>query len=306
MALGMGKNFISYINPQEYDFREEIIEFTPDMDETARFGIYQAIGIAEQDMKSRHPEENLAYKEAGEIYKKQHILLLHREADNCPLIKELCQLLYEEKFLSHCTGKNGIIIDTMNSCSTTFNRLMNRCQHQRWSKRKSINLYYHDENRLRGIFRETKNACSFMKQSYVIGNFIPVPFNRPLSSVCDYWDLTMYYIYLWYQKRDDGYLSKIVGKSPGNVERYKRWLDSFQDEYGTAGWDTFIERNYLQDFASVRGEKYGEPAEFWDNHFSGKVMPADIEEVETFCDRAGRMTAERSSRIVRAIKKKSA
>jgi len=153
----------------------------------------------------------------------------------------------------------------------------------------------------------------FMDVVYKIGNFMPVPCgfysrgNYNLESK-DYWDLALLAIYDYYHGNNFVALPFSLRWLVGDVERARQcqmWLNRF------AGWDDFVERNYLQPFVSDPEEgHYGKPLELWDGHFEGEVMPqkGDTKDPEKqfreFFERATERIKERGQKIADAYKKR--
>ena len=81
-----------------------------------------------------------------------------------------------------------------------------------------------------------------------------------------------------------------------HIALYREWLSAFKS------WDDFIETYYLQDYTEWTTRPYGRPKEFWDGHFSGRVLPQNPEQFNTFFARATECIKARSKRIVDALK----
>lgn len=157
---------------------------------------------------------------------------------------------------------------------------------------------------------QMQQACvqEFMKIVYTVGNFIPCPdgCNRPATSQTkDYWDLTLWYIYLWYRGNEvqkEAALEKLFG--PGDNQSahrsdYGKWLA----EFGT--WDDFVKENFMQPFVRRFADgSFGEPLELWDNHFRGKALPQTEGDFEQFFVNARIRILERGKQVVAALKEK--
>lgn len=142
-----------------------------------------------------------------------------------------------------------------------------------------------------------------------IGNFVPVPFvekgiefNSPRgyrnSAINDYWDLTLWHIYLWYQltavgkyEEADGHLLAIV-KNKDSVEMCRKWLESF------GSWPSFVRANYMEAFVK---DGYGEPKELWKGHFTRKGSPTTPEEFSEFFINTSTWIMERGNTIAQVI-----
>lgn len=291
-----------------YDFREEIVPFSPEeTDELQRHIIYKAIGIAERDMKDEEkgmtPDDSwLAYREARDIYNAHREgLVPDGDADSCPLALEILRELAGRQsgypLLPELKG------DVMNSIQTTLNLAL-----ELTSQRDMVKRYVADPTSLTDKLDALgPEARYFLRAAYTLGNFIPCPAgcNRPGKSLTkDYWDLTMWYIYLWFhgneaQKKaalerlfwDDRY-AKL------HMETYEDWLAQF----GT--WEDFVEKNYLQDYTEWEWRPYGRPKEFWDGHFEGSPTPKTPEQIKAFFSRAAACIEMRSARMVRGLEEK--
>lgn len=147
----------------------------------------------------------------------------------------------------------------------------------------------------------------FVELNHTIGNFIPVPFktldNRKFlsfnikrnSTVGDYWDLTIYYIYNWYITEDKKYLTKLVGKSDNLQNIIKEWLQLFG--IGINGWKEFVNKNYL---LNSFVDKYYQPIEFWKGHFEGKVKPINGQ-CQEFFNKVPNMIEKRGKAIAKVV-----
>lgn len=117
----------------------------------------------------------------------------------------------------------------------------------------------------------------FLEVVYTIGNFIPLPKNRP-NLYSDYWDLFLAEIYnYFYPKGKIGNYVK-VSSDPD----YNEWLKTYYGDEKQR-WNAFVERNYMQPFVEkLEGEGYGKPLELWDGHFNGKLLPDEEWQFEQF------------------------
>lgn len=182
--------------------------------------------------------------------------------------------------------------DTMNSFQTIFNQ---------------INRFHVREN-LQNEMEE------YAKWVHTVGNFIPVPhlydgrnsgtFNAVrYAATKDFWDVTLYWIYRWYQEGcNREILGKLVGNNRNNIRACEYWLKRFEN------WEQFVEKNYLQDFVyntECNVEKYGMPKEFWEGHLrdGSDIMP-DLEEAKQFLRTVPGLIEMRGRRIAREIKSK--
>lgn len=153
-----------------------------------------------------------------------------------------------------------------------------------------------------------ENVRKFVELNHTVGNFIPVPFKtlekrRFLSlnikrngTVGDYWDLTLYYIYIWYITEDKKYLTKLVGKSDNFQNMIKEWLKIFGT--GMDGWKEFTNKNYL--YNSFVDENY-KPIYFWKGHFDGEVKPTEVKHCLEFFEKVPSMIEKRGKTIAEVI-----
>lgn len=288
-----------------YDFREEIVPFVPEeTDEFQRHIIYKAIGIAERDMKDEEkgmtPDDSwLAYQEARAIYESHREgLVPDGDADSCPLVLEILRELAVRQsgypLLPELKG------DVMNSIQTTLNLAL-----ELTSQRDMVKRYVAAPTSLTDKLEVFgPDARRFLKAAYTLGNFIPCPAgcNRPGKSLTkDYWDLTMWYIYLWFHSagvQKEAALERLFWDdryAKLHMKTYGDWLAQF------GSWEDFVEKNYLQDYTEWPQRPYGRPKEFWDGHFEGSPAPKTAEQIKAFFSRAAACIEMRSARMVRGL-----
>lgn len=305
-----GKDIRKWLNsekPEVYDFREEIVSFKGS-DAIDRFFIYKALDIAKLPpdyLGSKEAQSYINNRTSGESAGYEG----ECEADNCSLVQAIYRYLWDKKCLAYCIKVNGLLTgETMNSCVTTIAEYLKPSINQfemsldwkkaHWGKQKLFCLYHDYEE---CVTRLLEPARKFLTVAYTIGNFIPVPVgcNGPRGfqnrDIEDYWDLTLWYIYQWYQSMDDDHLFKIV-QTPENVKVYKKWLVSF------GGWDRFVIANYMQDFVNEPEQEdevgFGKPKELWTGHFTGDVLPKSQDQFEEFFSNAAEWIQARSKRMV--------
>lgn len=288
-----------------YDFREEIVPFAPEeTDEFQRHVIYKAIGIAERDMmdeaKGKTPDDSwLAYRESRDIYDAHRKgLVENEEADTCPLVLAVLEELAVRQGGYPVQG--GQRADVMNSIQTTLNLALELA-----SQRDMVKQYVADPTSLAAKLDALgPEARRFLKTAYALGNFVPCPAgcNRPGKSLTrDYWDLTLWYIYLWYygtETQKESVLGRLFWDdryAKLHMMVYGDWLAQF----GT--WEDFVEKNYLQDYTEWPQRPYGRPKELWDGHFENSPMPKTAEQTRTFFARAAACIEARSQRIAKAL-----
>lgn len=283
---------------REYDFREEIVIF-PNEDPLERFIIYKAIGIGEK--KSEYKQGTLGLDETLGIYKNYQncVLIPKGEADQSPLFQEIWRCLWDEKYLTACMDGERLKGDTMNSAYTTLNQLFQSNGIKAGSNLKVLYFCMQDDGRK--LIHSCAGAEEFLRVSYTLGNFIPVPpafqkrgYGTPSK---DYWDLALLAIYDYYHGTNYSFppfsLRWLVG-DVGSAKKCQRWLKCF------SCWDDFVERNYLQPFVGP----YGFPRELWKEHFTGDVMPLTESQFEEFFTNASSWILARGNRIAIAVKDK--
>ena len=163
--------------------------------------------------------------------------------------------------------------DTMCSWSRTVNKCLNRFG-----------------NGTLDNIGETLSACitGFMQVVYTIGNFVPVPFLPNQHSfnfwrntlVNDYWDLSLYAIYRFYTGHQEYYLNWPKRGRMFQCEENEHWLE--QSAMGQAGWDSFVEKNFMQPFTVTENGSYGPPVPLWDDHFLKGGLPQNEDEIRQF------------------------
>lgn len=310
---------------KKYDFKKEVVQFDKE-DEITKFNVYEASG-----------EFGVAAEEIGKLYAKYKYNYNDKEADSCSLMQEIYAKLWNDDILSHCKDKGKICGDTMISCNITLNKLFsiekenilqlanltqdkkqelekvnNKKDNLKWSKRASILLYMNDKSKYDEIINSYNG--DFLMMAYTLGNFIPVPpgFNaRGTSKIEDYWDLTLLAIYNWFMEQNESNESNEnirlidVVKTQKNKEACEKWLKCFNN------WDDFVEKNYLQAFVksneSNNGNKYGMPKELWDGHFGGDVLPTKNDkkdDISQFFTNASKWITERGKKMVEELKKR--
>lgn len=289
-----------------YDFREEIVPFAPEeIDEFQRHIIYKAIGIAERDMRDMErgetPDGWTAYQEARAIYDAHREgLVQNEEADTCPLVLGVLEELVLRQGKYPMQG--GQRADVMNSIQTTLNLAL-----ELTSQRDMVSRYVHDPASLiTKLEAFDPDARRFLKVAYTLGNFVPCPagHNRPGKSLTkDYWDLTLWYIYLWFhgtEVQKAAALERLFWDDRHmklHMMVYGDWLAQF------GSWENFVEKNYLQDYTEWSQRPYGRPKEFWDGHFEGSPTPQAAEQIKAFFGRAAACIEARSRRMVEALGK---
>ena len=267
---------------------------------------------------------------------------------NSSLLQEIYRKLWNTSILKLCNDKT-IHGDTMNSVNTTLNEYVKfiflefdrfydakeidgQCTDKdgkllKAIKEETLEIYYQArEDFTRKCIQENKGLDEFLKASYSLGNFIPVPFesgggkfNTPrYKTTNDYWDLTLLRIYNWYKENEslekDAILEKIenecdcnknkelcllLGRNCANVKLCIKWLCEF------GSWDSFVKKNYMQSFVIEEGNgNYGEPLKLWEGHFDRyedgtfkNPLPLCKEQCEEFFKNATERIKERSENM---------
>ncbi len=355
MALETVRNFLDVeknTRPEEYDFRDEISTFASSDDAFTRYVAYLAAGEVDYDKDNN---VRFAAKSIVAQYPEKHTRYGQNEADSCALVHEIYKELWDEACLEVCwkVKKTGLLAgDTMNSCSTTINCLIAselgtdkeetgylkalraiEKKHEEeygekelfyykgtWAKVKSILLWYHKKE----LFAELlKPAKEFLTVAYTIGNFIPCPAgcNKPRGSgpIQDYWDLTLYCIYQWYQKNEEWLEKEPLPQNDAIVRLLGSHEVNFISYLAAFGsWDNFVKANYMAPFVHLRTDKryqeliselnipeiegfFGLPKELWKGHFFGPVLP-NGEQCQEFFTNAAKCIKARSELMVKALR----
>lgn len=143
--------------------------------------------------------------------------------------------------------------DTMNSMRTTYNAYIAKGHHAERNPEIEKQL----------------QLLAYL--THTLGNFIPCgdAFNSGrYNATQDYWDITLMYIKDWYLNRQ---LFALESNLPSNtfnagaLGANRDWLNSFGE--GQDGWNTFIEKNYLEAYVNKidEDETYGVKP-FYDGH----------------------------------------
>src|SRR5690606_16308890 len=104
---------------------------------------------------------------------------------------------------------------------------------------------------------------TFCQLTHTVGNFLPVPksFNAGRSmKTDDFWDLTLYNLYKWYEAKHEQYLNNFLTKN-ADLSIVKQWLSQFDS------WSTFVKSNYLEMYLEDSNNSNSEPKELWEGHF---------------------------------------
>ncbi len=250
------------------------------------------------------------------------------------------ELWHDETSLKCCTDDQYIQGETMNTVNTTLDELykykskretsietFEQCKErnsikpnggktQRVSIAYIISRYEENKTEQEEKYDKIEGLKCFLSVYHMLGNFIPVPKGcnapRGTGKLKDYWDLTLKVIYDYYHGIGDNIMDIVSGSAgPAKVDktelynRYKQWLDSFHEgDFKKEAWRCFVEKNFLQDFVNSNTDgSYGMPKELWKGHFSGRVLPTEIEQIEQFFVNASCWITARSTRMLLRLKK---
>lgn len=151
----------------------------------------------------------------------------------------------------------------------------------------------------------------FVRVNHTIGNFLLIPwgyFNNAKSGGGhkDHFDYCMFYLKKYYMQSDkDEVLHDWLGKwkASGLIKKCREWLDSFGN--GKAGWENFIELNYLQDYVKeYKSIQEYKPIQFKTLDIFDTIeecslpLPDDIEGWRKWFDNVTELIVKRGFRIM--------
>lgn len=159
-----------------------------------------------------------------------------------------------------------------------------------------INSHYKNDEGSATVF--LSELETFAGLTHSIGNFTILPYQinkmRAFSKK-DYWDLTLKDVHeflLGINQQDTGLKRKIA-------QLYPHLLD-MDNKQGSAIWDQFIEKYYLQPYVD---EDYI-PQELWEGHFENGQEPKKIEDFEQFYHNVNLLIIERGKWITKKLYEK--
>ena len=330
------EEFVALTAPDRYDFSNDganseynkLDNFKNDLE---KFFVYMAIA---KDYK-REEEDIMKY---GADYSQKCKMLFKNIPDSdseSKLLQDIYkQLWYDETSLKYCYTEQGNVQgETMNSVNTTLKAWYvlvedeekvqreerKNIKGQKISIRYILSRYVKNTLDQKELFDKVEGLRFFISIYHTLGNFIPVPTGcnapRGTGKLKDYWDLTLKVIYDYYNDYNDigDNIMDIVSGGGGRTKidkdelykRYKQWLDSFHEgDSKKEAWKRFVEKNYLQDFVDCNTDgSYGMPKELWKGHFSGEVLPTEIEQIEHFFVNASCWVTARSTRMLLRLRK---
>ena len=86
-------------------------------------------------------------------------------------------------------------------------------------------------------------------------------------------------------------------------EENEHWLE--QSAMGQAGWDSFVEKNFMQPFTVTENGSYGPPVPLWDDHFLKGGLPQNEDEFRQFFTNATERILARGELIAKKVKETS-
>ncbi len=235
------------------------------------------------------------------------------------LLQDIYTILWpdlKEDKKGYMINNNRICSDTMTSCQTILNNYVEskmRDALAKYSVKRASNkiciALYETDPAFRELLDKSKKLEHFINVYHTLGNYIPVPcgFNKARSGYYgshDSWDLTLMKIKEYYDARKEIY--KCIGKIPaspeikimellhrnGEIINCCKWLDGF------AGWEDFIDRNFLQGFV---GEEY-QPIPFCKGH--SWECPRVSKNFDDFFETASALIEERSGKMIEELKRR--
>lgn len=336
------EEFVALTAPDRYDFsndgaNEEYNKLDSFKDAYEKFFVY----MYEKALPIKNYEEGHAgVMKYGDEFrkecKKKFGKIKDPDSESDLLQKIYKELWHDESNLKYCYTVQG---ETMNSINTTLNELYEYnpkreicietfeqykernsiipkgCKNQGVSIAYIISRYAEKKTEQEERYDNIRGLKDFLSVYHTIGNFIPVPKGcnapRGTGKLRDYWDLTLKVIYDYYHDIGDNIMDVVSGGAGrakiDKVElynRYKQWLDSFKEgDFHEGTWKYFVEKNYLQDFVNHVDGSYGAPKELWKGHFSGEILPTEIEQIEQFFANASCWITARSTRMLLRLKK---
>ena len=174
------------------------------------------------------------------------------DCDGCkstPVVTKAANELYQALW-PDAQKRGADSADTMNSFWTTYKRAL-ILDGQSMSSRGDIPAIHDNQESYRLSDDAVRSQIElFAHLTHTCGNFIPVggKFQQRGGHITmDYWDVTMQYVKEWYEGSKD--VEFLVGCD--------EWLSSFGE--GARGWNTFVEKNFLQPYVFGRGDTKHKP-----------------------------------------------
>lgn len=298
-------------DPVFYDFSDDCTESAAYREKKGyeKYFIYRSFGSG-----GKYP----AAASAIERNKKLYGSIYDPDAKSS-LLQSIYSLLWpeiREEKSEYMMCKGWIYSDTMTSCQTVLNNYVENKMPEvlkRYSARHVSSLMcielYETDAAFRKLLEKSEDLEHFISVYHTLGNYIPIPygFNRARSGSFashDSWDLTLMKIKEYYDagKEISNRSEEIFPRSQkvlmellhGNKEMISccQWLNGF------AGWEDFIDKNFLQDFV---GPNY-QSLPFCKGH--SWSCPQISENFDEFFRNAWQMIEKRSRRMIKEIEKK--
>ena len=83
-------------------------------------------------------------------------------------------------------------------------------------------------------------------------------------------------------------------------EENEHWLEQYA--MGQVGWDSFVEKNFMQPFTVTENGSYGPPVPLWDDHFLKGGLPQNEDEFQQFFTNATERILARGELIAKKVK----
>lgn len=267
----------------------------------------------EQFLNYKHDNKGYdfdAYKEVVEMYREAFVPFMECEIHPKSDVKQFHLNCHHDKYTGETMNSGGYILKSSLQLSEGY---WEKCAELgvKGSFSNNYGLFFKNIDKFT-IEADINRLNKYLGLTHSIGNFIPVPEyfnvgrNLPTS---DYWDLTMYNIYLWYKTKDDEYLIRFLTEIRDNSRVYaegKRILDFAKPWLlKLESWQNFVKLNYLEPFV----DKNMKPIPFWDDHFERfekkqGLSPQSINEVNQFLETVTKMIVERGNLISSFMKEK--
>ncbi len=143
----------------------------------------------------------------------------------------------------------------------------------------------------------------FAERTHSIGNFMKVSalFNSSrYSNTLDYFDLTLYCIYKWYETSSDMWLEILLDNNQQAIENAKQWLlkYNFETKKEHTIWEKFIIIEDLQDFVTEDLK----PMELFKNHFSNfEKLIEDKEKLSNYFEKSRLLNPQKLEDLLEGV-----
>lgn len=149
----------------------------------------------------------------------------------------------------------------------------------------------------------SEDIKEFAKRTHSIGNFIKVPalFNsNRYANTLDYFDLTLFCIYKWYETSSDIWLEVLLNNNEKGIQNTKEWLLSynFETKRESTIWQRFIVIEDLQDFVTEDLK----PIELFEGHFSNfEKLIMDREKLDNYYEKAKLLNPQNIDDLLKGV-----